>query len=195
MKKTLPASYFSHVYNNSSDPWNFETSPYEKAKYEATVAALPEQHYNKALELGCSIGVLTAMLAKRCSHLLSTDISDTPLQKARERLKNQSHVSFLQAAIPAEYPEDKFDLIVMSEVGYYLSKEDLEKAKEKIIHSLEKNGDLILVHWLPVVPDYPLTGDEVHDLFLQPDARLQHLSGMREEKYRMDVVRKIGGQE
>ena len=192
MKNTLPAEYFSDVYNNNnSDPWNFEFSPYEKAKYEATVAALPKQHYNKALEIGCSIGVLTAMLAKRCSHLLSTDISDVPLQKARERLKHQPQVAFLHAAIPAEYPDGKFDLIIMSEVGYYLSKEDLAKAKEKIIDSLEKHGDLMLVHWLPIVPDYPLTGDEVHNLFLQPDARLQHLFGKREEKYRLDVLRKL----
>ncbi len=190
MKNSLPADYFSHVYNNSNDPWNFETSPYEKAKYEATIAALPKQQYNKALELGCSIGVLTAMLAKCCSHLLATDISDAPLQKARQRLKDEPHVSFVQAAIPADYPHEKFDLVVMSEVGYYLSKEDLEKAKEKIIDSLEKGGDLMMVHWLPVVPDYPLTGDEVHDLFLH-DKHLRHLFGKREEKYRLDVLRKV----
>ena len=58
-----------------------------------------------------------------------------------------------------------------------------------MVVSLEKNGDLMLVHWLPFVPDYPLTGDEVHDLFLQ-DNRLQHVFGKREEKYRMDVLRK-----
>ena len=189
MKNSLPAEYFSHVYNNSNDPWSFETSPYEKAKYEATVAALPKQHYNKALELGCSIGVLTAMLAKRCSHLLSTDISDAPLQTARQRLKAEPQVIFVQAALPDEYPDGTFDLVMMSEVGYYLSKEDLEKAKEKIVDSLERGGDLMMVHWTPFVPDYPLTGDEVHDLFLH-DKRLQHLFGKREEKYRLDVMRK-----
>ncbi len=79
----------------------------------------------------------------------------------------------------------------MSEVGYYLSKTDLENAKEKIVNSLSPNGDLILVHWLPLVPDYPLTGDEVHDLFTEPDARLLHLYGKREEKYRMDVFSRV----
>lgn len=190
MKNSLPADYFSHVYNRSNDPWNFETSPYEKAKYEATIVALPKQHYSNALELGCSIGVLTAMLTKRCSHLLCTDISNAPLQKARQRLKDEPHVFFVQAALPGEYPDGTFELVMMSEVGYYLSGEDLKKAKEKIVASLEKGGDIVMVHWTPFVHDYPLTGDEVHDLFLQ-DNRLQHLFGKREEKYRLDVLRKL----
>ena len=129
MKNTLPADYFAHVYNNSSDPWHFETSPYEKEKYEATLDAMPKPRYSKGLELGCSIGVLTKMLATRCEQLLSTDISEAPLQKARERLKGNPQVTFLQAALPNEYPNETFDLIVMSEVGYYLSLEDLLSTK------------------------------------------------------------------
>ena len=178
------------MYRNSEDPWNFETSAYEKAKYKATIDVLPKPDYNNALELGCSIGVLTAMLAPRCKQLLSTDINETALQKARQRLQQSPQVRFERAAIPAEYPNDTFDLVVMSEVGYYLSKEDLATAKEKIVNSLQTGGDLILVHWTPFVPDYPLTGDDVHNLFLQPDARLQHLAGKREDKYRMDVFRR-----
>ncbi len=191
MKNTLPPNYFEDVYKNSEDPWSFETSPYEKAKYEATIAALPNEKYNTALEIGCSIGVLTEMLAKRCNHLLSTDISEAPLQKARQRLQTFSNVEFQIAAIPDDYPGQKFDLVMMSEVGYYLSKPDLEKAKQKIVASLLENGNLILVHWLPFVPDYPITGDEVHELFLESDNRLKHLWGKREEKYRIDVFQKV----
>lgn len=191
MKTTLPSNYFEDVYRNSEDPWSFETSPYEKAKYEDTIASLPKPMYENVLEIGCSIGVLTAMLAPRCKKLLATDISEAPLKKARQRLKDVPNVIFQQAAMPGDYPEDTFDLVVMSEVGYYLSKEDLAEAKEKIILSLRPQGDLILVHWTPFVPDYPLTGDEVHELFLQPDKRLQHLQGKREEKYRLDVFRKL----
>ena len=190
MKNTLPPQYFSDVYRNSDDPWNFETSPYERGKYEATIAALTKPHYHDALEIGCSIGVLTQMLAQRCSHLLATDISEVPLQKAIERLMGNPHVTFRQAAIPNEYPDGHFDLVVMSEVGYYLSLEDLKQAKEKIISSLHKDGNLILVHWLPFVPDYPLTGDEVHQLFLEPDARWQSVYSKREEKYRIDVLQR-----
>ena len=65
--ETLPPSYFDAVYAASSDPWQFATSDYERAKYAATVAALPKPHFEQAFEIGCSIGVLTGLLAQRCS--------------------------------------------------------------------------------------------------------------------------------
>ncbi len=190
MKETLPESYFEFVYNNSIDPWNYETSDYEKEKYKTTIDALPKQRYNNALEIGCSIGVLTKMLSERCASLLSIDVNELALQKAKERLKNSTHVTFEKMVIPNEYPAGKFDLIVMSEVGYYLSMEDLKTAKEKIINSLEQNGDLILVHWLPFVHDYPLTGDEVHDVFAESNVSLQHNNCIKKEKYRLDLYTK-----
>ena len=117
MKPTLTPEYFEDVYRNNEDPWDFEKSEYEKAKYEATIRALRKPMYENALELGCSIGVLTAMLAPHCKKLLSTDINETALQKARHRLQNTTNVRFEQAAIPNDYPNDTFDLVVMSEVG------------------------------------------------------------------------------
>ena len=38
---TLPPEYFDHVYQANRDPWNFETSLYERAKCAATLATLP----------------------------------------------------------------------------------------------------------------------------------------------------------
>ena len=64
---SLPATYFDDVYRANEDPWAFATSPYERAKYEATMAALPNERYANAFEIGCSIGVLSEMLARRCN--------------------------------------------------------------------------------------------------------------------------------
>ena len=66
---------------------------------------------------------------------------------------------------PRETPDQTFDLIVLSEVGYYLSERDLLMARDWIVNALRPGGHLLLVHWTPLVEDYPLTGDEVHDLF------------------------------
>lgn len=191
MKLTLPGSYFDFVYNNSQDPWNYETSDYEKEKYKTTIKSLPKERYKNALEIGCSIGVLTKCLAAKCESLLSIDINDKALQKAEQRLKDFSNVKFEKMQFPKEYPATKFDLVVMSEVGYYLSLEDLRVARKKIINILQQNGHLVLVHWLPFVEDYPLTGDEVHNLFTEPNAMLQKVLGFRKEKYRLDVYKKV----
>ena len=72
---TLPPEYFDEVYRANTAPWSFETSPYEQAKYTDTVAALPKASYESAFEVGCSLGVLTQLLATRCQHLLAVDVA------------------------------------------------------------------------------------------------------------------------
>lgn len=188
-KETLPEAYFNDVYRNNDDPWQFETSAYELNKYKTTISALHADTYRNAFEIGCSIGVLSEMLAGRCGKLLSVDAAEAPLEKARKRLQHFSQVTFAKMAVPAAFPEQQFDLILMSEVGYYLSMPDLEKLQEKILLHLEKGGQLLLVHWTPDVHDYPLTGDQVHESFKTlsgPDKPLKQLFSLREDTYRLD---------
>ncbi|PJJ47787.1 class I SAM-dependent DNA methyltransferase [Hymenobacter chitinivorans] len=192
---TLPPTYFEAVYQANEDPWHFETSPYEREKYAATVAALPRPQYARAFEIGCSLGVLTEQLAPRCGHLLAVDVAAAPLEKARQRCAALSQVEFRQMSLPDEFPvETSFDLIVLSEVGYYWSGPDLSQVTNLLLAALVPGGQLLLVHWTPPVHDYPLTGDEVHDFFLQQTASngpLRHLHGFRHNTYRLDVLEKI----
>ncbi|SFE21086.1 class I SAM-dependent DNA methyltransferase [Spirosoma endophyticum] len=190
---TLNQTYFDDVYKANSDPWSFETSSYERQKYEATLAALPNTQYENAFEIGCSIGVLTQLLTERCQRILAVDASELPLKTARARLANQPNVTIRQMAIPDEFPDDTFDLILLSEVGYYFSKPDLGRVRQLLVDHLAPNGHLLLVHWTPVVHDYPLTGDDVHDFFLelaQPDGTLTHVVNQRAETYRLDLFQK-----
>lgn len=190
-KQTLPENYFNDVYQAKDDPWEFESSEYERKKYAATMAALPRPKYHNAFEIGCSIGVLTRLLADRCERLLSVDVAEAPLVKARARLQDKPQVTLHKLSVPNEFPEQQFDLIMMSEVGYYLAMPDLQRLQQEIISHLQAGGQLMLVHWTPVVHDYPLTGDEVHESFLklsgegQPFRRLYH---QREASYRMDLL-------
>lgn len=209
--QSLSNNYFDDVYQADQDPWNFQTSEYEQEKYQATLAALPRRRYRKAFEIGCSIGVLTKQLARRTDKLLAVDVADAALWQARTRLANASHLTIKKMRVPDEFPDEKFDLILVSEVGYYWSREDLRKAQNLILNHLTKDGHLLLVHWTPFVADYPQTGDEVHNSFIafahgeQPDemkkmnetkktndkihgkSLLKHLSGSRHEKYRIDL--------
>ena len=183
------ATEFERQYRQAIDPWQYESSPYERAKYAATLAALPRPRYHAALEIGCSIGVLTAQLAPRCDWLLAIDFAETALARARERLATISTVEFRQMAFPAECPAEQFDLTILSEVGYYWSWPDLRAAKERIIERLTSGGHLLLVHWTPPIDDAPLNGDEVHEEFLdRSDDRLDHLAGERAETYRLDLL-------
>src|SRR3984885_11335454 len=187
--ESMPPSYFDQIYRTNLDPWNFETSLYEREKYLASLAALPSKRYRQAFEIGGSIGVLTRMLADRCSRLLSVDVSPIAQQRARMRCADQSHVEFRIMQFPREAPAQTFDLIVVSEVGYYLSQRDLLIARDWIVNSLQPGGHLLLVHWTPLVEEYPLTGDEVHDLFLSiTPAPFNCVFSSRKANYRIDVL-------
>jgi protein-L-isoaspartate O-methyltransferase len=189
-KQSLQPSFFEDLYQKSSDPWQFETSEYEAEKYATTIAALAKSRYENVFEIGGSIGVLTAMLAQHCDSLLSIDVSETAQQRARERCQELDNVRWQIMQIPQEYPEEMFDLIVLSEVGYYLSWDDLYQSQKLIIDRLQPKGHLLLVHWTLKAAIYPLTGDEVHESFLQLP-NFKHLKGLRKEKYRLDLLERI----
>ena len=190
---TVPPEYFDQVYQANRDPWNFESSPYEREKYAATLAALPRSHYPAAFEIGCSLGVLTAQLAGRCEHLLAVDVSEAALAQARARCANLPQVTLQLMQVPEGLTSQQFDLILVSEVGYYWSATDLARAANELIARLLPGGQLLLVHWTPPVHDYPLTGDDVHAHFLAKASKsggLHHLAGQRHENYRLDLLEK-----
>lgn len=189
-KNSLPPSYFENMYRQDPDPWDFETSNYEALKYQTTIDYLPKANYTSALEIGGSIGVLTALLARRCESLLSIDVSQTAQDRAIARCRDLPQVRFKIASVPQEYPNQMFDLILLSEVGYYLSWDDLKKTQQLTLEHLQLGGHLLLVHWTLYAKDYPLTGDEVHDSFSQIK-RLKHLEGLRQERYRLDLFERV----
>ncbi|MDF5712034.1 MAG: SAM-dependent methyltransferase [Nostoc sp. S4] len=188
---SLPPSYFDKMYGENIDPWRFETSEYEANKYAATIAALPKDRYQSAFEIGGSIGVLTEKLQKRCDSLLSVDVSKLAQNRAIERCQHLSNIKFEIMRVPEQYPDEMFDLTLVSEVGYYWSWEDLKKSQECILEHLQPGGHLLLVHWTLYARDYPLSGDEVHDSFFELTSKLRHLKGQREEEYRLDLFERV----
>jgi 2-polyprenyl-3-methyl-5-hydroxy-6-metoxy-1,4-benzoquinol methylase len=160
--ETLPPEYFEKKYRADIDPWHFKTSEYERDKYQATLVSLTKDRYAAALEVGCSIGVLTKLLSSRCMSLLAVDSSTTAIEAARSI--NGQNVTFRVANLPAKFPEGNFDLIVLSEILYYFDKADLERVAQLCIDSISQDGEIVLCHWLGET-DYPLTGVEASELF------------------------------
>ena len=190
--RSLTYEYFSRLYQENEDPWDYEASKYEAQKYEASLQALPREQYQNAFEIGCSIGVFTAKLAPRCKRLLSVDLSPAVLQLAKQRCRQFTHVEFKVLSVLEEYPADVFDLTILSEVGYYLEPEDLARLSEQITNHAALHGHLLLVHWLAPVLDYPLRGDDVHEHFLSRSG-WQSVLQLRNELYRLDVLERQHG--
>jgi hypothetical protein len=62
-----------------------------------------------------------------CDDALSCDIAAVAVQAAR-RTEDLTHVRVEQRDIPGRWPDGRFDLIVFSEILYYLGNPDLEQA-------------------------------------------------------------------
>ena len=188
MKKRLGREYFEDLYAASPDPWDFETSPYERRKYERTLSVLTsrQRSYRRALEVGSSIGVFTAMLAPLCDELLAVDVSERAVAAARERLKNFLHVRVERLTLPEETPEGPFDLVVASEVLYYWPEDVMLTALRRFEEILAPGGVILAVHWRKETRTYPLQGDEVHELLLT-HTRLANTSTIVEPEYRLDL--------
>jgi SAM-dependent methyltransferase len=160
----VPVAVFDDLYAASDDPWDFTTSRYEHDKYDRTLAALENRHFARALEVGCSVGVLTARLAPRCDELIAVDAARRAVDLARERLSEAPNVEVQQRTFPEELPDGTWDLVVCSEVLYYLDEPTLIDALTVLCARLRPGGSLLAVHWRPATLTHPLRGDETHVL-------------------------------
>jgi SAM-dependent methyltransferase len=183
---SLPADYFTRLYDGSDDPWQISSGWYERRKRALLMASLPRERFSVGFEPGCSNGELTVQLASRCDRLIAWDVVDDALTRTRIRTAELPEVEIRHGALPRDWPDEKADLIVLAEVGYYLDAADLSRAVDEAVDRLGPSGAIVAVHWRHPAPDYPLTGDEVHRLI---DARddLDRLGGYYDEDFLLDI--------
>lgn len=158
---SVDARYFE-VFYQQPDPWGYRTRWYEQRKRALLLAALHRPRYRRGLELGCSTGETTAALAPRCAELVATDANAVAVEHARRRMDNASEVRVLCMRHPEQWPQPPFDLVVFSELGYYLDADDLDATLRLVIDSLDRDALVLACHWRRPIPGFPWTGDEVH---------------------------------
>jgi len=185
MTDTTSQEFFDRKYREHPDPWNFTSSSYEQGRYEAIYSAISRWHFRRAFEPGCSIGLLTERLALLCDSVEAIDISPTAVELARNRCRHLAQAHFAQGAIPDAIPPGSFDLIVLSEIGYYFTASHLLNLGNLLVSRLEKGGILLATHWLGHSEDHLLSGDSVHQI-LGSLGGLTHEQEQRHENFRLD---------
>lgn len=155
---------FDGMFESSEDPWDVDSSWYERRKRAATLAAPLTERLGRVLEVGCSTGVLTAELAPRADSVLALDVSAEALRRAGERLSSWGdRVELRRARVPRDWPEGTFDLVVLSEVGYFWTPEDLAEVGRRLPGALAPGGTVLLCDWRHPVDGWPLDGEDVHE--------------------------------
>ena len=184
------ALYFDSLFRRDADPWQFKSRWYESRKRALTLACLPQLRYASGYEPGCANGELSAALAARCDRLLVSDGSPVAVALAKARLEAYPDVEVRQAWLPLQWPHETFDLIVLSEFGFYLGAGDLEALGCKATASLRPGGTVLACHWRRPIEGCEFSGDEVHQRLWSAMARstaLTPVCQVLEPDMRLDV--------
>ena len=182
----VPVDSFEAMYRRSDDPWDFATSAYEQRRYDVTVAVLPRPRYRRAFEPGCSIGELTARLAERCDVVEAIDAAPSAIALARRRCASQPGAHIREGVLPEDWPEGTFDLVMLSEIGYYFTLDALAELRDRAVAALEDGGTLVAVHWRGSSDDHLLHGDDVHAC-LQAGAGLRAAGHYHDDRFLLDL--------
>ncbi|MDY7560318.1 class I SAM-dependent methyltransferase [Pseudomonas sp. 10B1] len=178
--------YFQQLFEHCDDPWAFKQRWYERRKRALTLAALTRDHYTAIFEPGCANGELSAELALRGDRLLCCDTSKIAVDLAKQRLRGFDHVRVLHARLPNDWPDETFDLIVFSELGYYLDPLDLDQWIDRALASLASNGEILACHWRSTIEGCPQTADQVHKR-LRERLSMRRLFAHQEEDFLLDL--------
>lgn len=180
MDGPAPDEALDQLHRSQSDPWGVDQRWYEQRKRQLTLATLPRPRFLRALEVGCSRGALAEDLAARCEELVAVDQSPAAVATARERLAHLEGVSVEEADVPDQWPAGRFDLVVVSETGYFLSPAALDRLIDRIAGCLTDDGVVLLCHWRHPVAGWVLDGPDVHERFR--DSRLPDEAARYEDR-------------
>ncbi|MET0660064.1 MAG: trifunctional glycosyltransferase/class I SAM-dependent methyltransferase/polysaccharide deacetylase [Steroidobacteraceae bacterium] len=189
--------YWEHIFAKA-DPWNYG-SKYEQLKYERTLGLLGDEPVGTGLEIACAEGRFTSLLASRVRTLRAVDISATALERARYRCKEFDNITFGEFDLIADQIQGSVDLIVCSEVLYFVPVDELAEVAAKYCAALAPRGRLVMAHASCIGDDPERTGfDWGHDFGARticetfcttPGLALER--SIVTELYRIDLFRKV----
>ena len=115
-----------------------------------------------------------------------SDCAARAVASARLRLADMPHVEIAQLQTPNEWPEADFDLIVVSEIAYYLSEDSFTRLSEILRLALNNGATVVAVHWRHPITSCTLTGDDVHGLWTKRFGTAP-LGGYKDNDVNIDV--------
>lgn len=177
---------YERRFRDNPDPWAFATNPYEQAKRTATLSACGGRRRDRILELGAANGILARALAPRGRELVAVEGVASAAEVAETTLRPWPCARVVHGLIPAAVPPGPYDLIVASEILYYLDELAYTATLAALPSWLAPGGRLVAVHWRPETGERPRGAAAVHrDLHALPG--LVHVSEAPTADYRLDA--------
>ena len=197
MQKILEEKYYWDALFSREDPWDY-TSAYEQEKYRHTLEMIPGEASLKVLELGCAEGIFTKMLSGKVDSVLAMDISERALQRASKKCAGLENVQFEQHDIAQGIPDAGYNLIICSEILYYLrDRYALTRFANRVKQALPPGGHLLMTHANMVSDDKSQTGFDFNEIGAQfigetfsSEPGLEFIRELQTELYRVQLFRK-----
>ena len=138
---------FEHKYRRHGDYFGYQTKPYELEKYQRTLETAQRLRRGRgaALEIGCSVGVFTKMIAHAFDAVTASDISAEALRIAAETVRGAGDVTYAQSDVISLDLGAKFDVIFAAEVLMYVREADGPRVIEVFEKHLRPDGVIIEV--------------------------------------------------
>lgn len=162
-----PIEPFDALYRASPDPWGTTTRWYERRKRALLLASLPRERHGRVYEAGCGTGHITAALAERCDEVLASDASDKALEVAGRRVAGLANVTLARHRLPDDWPSGSFDLIVLSEVLYFVDRAACDVIADSARGATGVDGVVVACNWRATIEGRGHSGAEVHRRFAE----------------------------
>jgi SAM-dependent methyltransferase len=164
MTGPVDTDYLDSLYASGPDPWRLGNSFYESRKRELLLACLPARRYRAGYEPGCATGELTVALAGRCESLLASDYHAEAVRIAAGRTASSTNVEVRRSLLPDDWPVPRrFDLIVLSELGYYFAPDAWTKLCSHVAGSAAGFLTVVACHWRHDFPERRQPTRQLHD--------------------------------
>jgi SAM-dependent methyltransferase len=183
----MTVAAFEARYRAHGDPWGTLTDGYERAKAAATLDACGPGPFASVCDLGAGLGVLSAALAPRSRALLALDGAPTAAAAAATRLAPWPYARAAAATLPDDLPAGAFDLVVASEILYYLDDGAFAVTLDWLDGALMPGGRIVAVHWTGEADDLHRPATAVRAA-LAARPRLTVVRHERGPSYLLDVL-------
>jgi SAM-dependent methyltransferase len=153
MDKVLQDKFEQH-YLSSSEPWNYSASGAEKLRFKR-VMALARQFAPKpeqVLDVGCSLGQFTVLMAGYANTTWAIDISPTAVKQCQENIGHKVEgIEFLVSTLAdVDLPPASLDVIFYCDGinSHQISGEELAETVKKTRLLLKPGGIIIFTDYL-----------------------------------------------
>jgi SAM-dependent methyltransferase len=152
--RPVPQSTYAQFFTDRTDPWGYEVTPFILERFKASIELLDDARrdacFERAWEIGCAEGLMTARLAQRCKQLSAVDFVPLALERARVRCQEFGNVSFSEWDLKLDPAPGTFDLIVITDVlgSNFGGPRDVRRARDKMVSALAPSGYLLYGDYL-----------------------------------------------